>query len=98
MAAANPMSYLDRAGRRPVRFLVGRAPDCFVQLAGTERDTFISRRHCKLVLDSPSVTVEDLNRTFVNIGFGRDWYLFGQAPTYLNRGCGEGCGEGGRHS
>jgi hypothetical protein len=42
------------------------------------------------------VSIEDLNRTFFNVGFGRDWYLFGEAPTYLNRGCGEnGCGCGG---
>lgn len=44
------------------------------------------------------VSVEDLNRTYFNVGFGRDWYLFGEAPTYLNRGCGEdgcGCGCGG---
>jgi hypothetical protein len=40
------------------------------------------------------VSIEDLNRTFANIGFGRDWYLFGQAPTYLNRSCEGGCGDG----
>jgi hypothetical protein len=41
------------------------------------------------------VSVADLNRTFFNVGFGRDWYLFGEAPTYLNRGCGSGCGDNG---
>jgi hypothetical protein len=42
------------------------------------------------------VSIADLNRTFVNVGFGRDWYLYGQAPTYLNRSCGDnGCGCGG---
>jgi hypothetical protein len=43
------------------------------------------------------VSIEDLNRTYFNVGFGRDWYLFGEAPTYLNRSCGEngccGCGS-----
>ena len=47
------------------------------------------------VFAAPGVTVEDLNRTFVNVGFGRDWYLFGQAPTYLNCPCGGGCGDNG---
>ena len=41
------------------------------------------------------VSIEDLNRTFANLGFGRDWYLWGQAPTYLNRSCEGGCGDGG---
>lgn len=40
--------------------VIGRAPECFVQLAGTERDQFISRRHCELVLDGESLTVQDL--------------------------------------
>lgn len=41
------------------------------------------------------VTVSDLNRTFVNVGFGRDWYLNGPAPTYLNADDRGGCGGGG---
>ncbi len=40
--------------------VIGRSPDCFVQLAGTERDQFISRRHCELVLDAGALTVQDL--------------------------------------
>jgi len=40
--------------------LMGRASECFIQLAGTERDQYISRRHCRLRLDSRSLTVEDL--------------------------------------
>jgi hypothetical protein len=39
------------------------------------------------------VSIANLNRDFVTVGFGREWYLFGQAPTYLNcaeRGCGGG--------
>jgi hypothetical protein len=40
---------------------------------------------------APGVTISDLNRTFFNLGGGRDWYLLGRpAPTYLNcadRGC-----------
>jgi hypothetical protein len=38
------------------------------------------------------VSIEELNRTYVNLGVGRDWYLWGQAPTYLNCGQRE-CGQ-----
>jgi hypothetical protein len=45
---------------------------------------------------APGVSIADLNETFANLGFGRDWYLFGQAPTYLScagGNCGDhGCG------
>jgi hypothetical protein len=40
--------------------VIGRSPECLIQLAGTERDQFISRRHCQLVLDDTSLTVHDL--------------------------------------
>ena len=40
--------------------LMGRAKECFIQLAGTERDQFISRQHCRLSLDGSSLTIEDL--------------------------------------
>ncbi len=48
---------------------VGRALDCFVQLSGADRDQLISRHHCRLDIDPPSVEVRDLgslNGTFVN--------------------------------
>ena len=48
---------------------VGRAPDCFIQLSGTERDQLISRHHCQLDIDPPSIQVRDLrstNGTYVN--------------------------------
>jgi hypothetical protein len=35
----------------------------------------------------PGVTVRELNRTYVNAGFGREWYMFGQ-----DCGCGD-CGD-----
>jgi eukaryotic-like serine/threonine-protein kinase len=41
--------------------LVGRAPDCFVQMVGSERDQYISRHHCRLALDDTSLTLHDLN-------------------------------------
>jgi eukaryotic-like serine/threonine-protein kinase len=53
----------------PTRCQVGRALDCLVQLSGTERDLFISRHHCQLDIDPPSVQVRDLgstNGTYVN--------------------------------
>jgi len=49
--------------------LIGRAPDCFVQLAGTARDQLISRRHCELAIDPPSIRIQDLgsaNGTYIN--------------------------------
>jgi len=53
----------------PTQCQVGRALDCFVQLSGSERDQFISRHHCQLDIDPPSVKVRDLgsaNGTYVN--------------------------------
>jgi eukaryotic-like serine/threonine-protein kinase len=53
----------------PTRCQVGRAVDCFVQLAGAERDQLISRHHCQLDIDPPSLQVRDLgstNGTFLN--------------------------------
>src|SRR5690348_16138025 len=40
--------------------VIGRAPECFIHLGGTERDQYISRRHCELVLDGTSLTLHDL--------------------------------------
>lgn len=53
----------------PTRCQMGRALDCFVQLSGAERDQLISRHHCQLDIDPPSVQVHDLgstNGTFLN--------------------------------
>lgn len=53
----------------PMRCSIGRAADCFIQLVGEQRDSFISRRHCELILAPPFLTVKDLasqNGTFVN--------------------------------
>jgi len=53
----------------PNRCQVGRALDCFVQLFGAERDQLISRHHCQLDIDPPSLQVRDLgstNGTFIN--------------------------------
>lgn len=53
----------------PTRCQVGRALDCFVQFSGTERDELISRHHCRLDIDPPSIQVRDLgstNGTYIN--------------------------------
>jgi serine/threonine-protein kinase len=49
--------------------LLGRAPDCFVQLTGDARDQLISRHHCEFEFDPPCVRLTDLdscNGTFRN--------------------------------
>lgn len=55
--------------RGPTRCQVGRAADCFVRLAGADRDLMISRHHCELDIAPPAVSVQDLgshNGTFIN--------------------------------
>jgi pSer/pThr/pTyr-binding forkhead associated (FHA) protein len=65
---------------------VGRALDCFVQFSGEERDELISRHHCRLDINPPSIRVRDLgstNGTYVNgrelelddLSATRDWAL-----------------------
>jgi eukaryotic-like serine/threonine-protein kinase len=53
----------------PTRCQAGRAFDCFIQFAGTERDKLISRYHCQMEIDPPFVQVRDLgsrNGTYIN--------------------------------
>jgi len=53
----------------PTRCQAGRALDCFIQFAGTERDKLISRYHCQMEIDPPFVQVRDLgsrNGTYIN--------------------------------
>jgi eukaryotic-like serine/threonine-protein kinase len=55
--------------RGPTHCTLGRAGDCFVQLAGEPRDDLISRHHCQLDIYPPCVFVEDLgslNGTYRN--------------------------------
>jgi pSer/pThr/pTyr-binding forkhead associated (FHA) protein len=55
--------------RGPACCTIGRAPSCFVQLSGEERDSAISRYHCQLKVHVPFMRVEDLgsaNGTYVN--------------------------------
>jgi pSer/pThr/pTyr-binding forkhead associated (FHA) protein len=55
--------------RGPTVCRVGRAEDCFVRFAGSERDQSISRHHCQLHLDPPCIRLQDLgskNGTYVN--------------------------------
>jgi predicted component of type VI protein secretion system len=75
----------------PTQCQVGRALDCFVQFSGTERDQLISRYHCQLDIDPPSLTVRDLgskNGTYLN---GKEIdssleELFAPDGTLLNHG------------
>jgi pSer/pThr/pTyr-binding forkhead associated (FHA) protein len=59
---------------------IGRALDCFVQLAGADQDQLISRHHCRLDIDPPAVQVQDLgslNGTYLNgraLGPGQNEY------------------------
>jgi pSer/pThr/pTyr-binding forkhead associated (FHA) protein len=53
----------------PTRCEIGRALDCFIELSGAEKDQLISRHHCQLDIDPPSVQVRDLgstNGTYLN--------------------------------
>lgn len=48
---------------------LGRASACDVCFCGVERDQRISRRHCQVTFDPPTVFVEDLgssNGTYIN--------------------------------
>lgn len=49
--------------------MVGRASDCLVQIPGQNWFAQVSRHHCRLEIDPPTVMVRDLgslNGTFVN--------------------------------
>jgi pSer/pThr/pTyr-binding forkhead associated (FHA) protein len=51
------------------RCIIGRADDCDIQMPADYEHTDVSRHHCMLDIDPPSVRVRDLgsrNGTFVN--------------------------------
>lgn len=53
----------------PVRCMVGRGDNCEVRFSGDKSDLAISRHHCRLDIDPPSVQIRDLgslNGTYVN--------------------------------
>jgi eukaryotic-like serine/threonine-protein kinase len=53
----------------PTSCQVGRALDCFVRMAGSDRDSLISRHHCQLEIKPPLVQIGDLgsiNGTYIN--------------------------------
>ncbi len=55
--------------REGSKCLIGRSCECQVNLSGSNRDMLISRRHCLLEIDAPTVFAIDLgsrNGTFVN--------------------------------
>jgi eukaryotic-like serine/threonine-protein kinase len=56
---------------RPTRCIIGRAPDCDIQLSANYRHAVVSRHHCCLEIEPPSIRVHDLgsrNGTYVNGG------------------------------
>lgn len=53
----------------PTECEAGRAPDCLLQLTGSDRDRLISRHHCRFLIDPPHMEITDLassNGTYVN--------------------------------
>jgi FHA domain len=59
--------------RGPGECLIGRAPECLVQLHGTERDRLVSRQHCRLMFDA-----DDLSLGLQDLGSRNGTYLNGQ--------------------
>jgi serine/threonine-protein kinase len=54
---------------QPRQCIMGRAPDCDIQLTGSVLFANVSRRHCELDIDPPHVRVRDLgsrNGTWLN--------------------------------
>jgi pSer/pThr/pTyr-binding forkhead associated (FHA) protein len=57
--------------KRPTRCIIGRAPDCDIQLSAHFQHAVVSRHHCCLEIEPPSIRVHDLgsrNGTYVNGG------------------------------
>ena len=56
---------------RRTRCIIGRAPDCDIQLSANFQHAVVSRHHCCLEIEPPSIRVHDLgsrNGTYVNGG------------------------------
>jgi eukaryotic-like serine/threonine-protein kinase len=52
-----------------MKVAVGRSPECALRIRGEPNDLTVSRRHCVLVIDPPTLRVRDLgsrNGTYVN--------------------------------
>jgi pSer/pThr/pTyr-binding forkhead associated (FHA) protein len=55
--------------KKPGRSIIGRAPGCYPRLPSDPEHMTVSRRHCLLEIDPPSVRVRDIgsrNGTFIN--------------------------------
>jgi eukaryotic-like serine/threonine-protein kinase len=53
----------------PTTILIGRAPDCDIQLPAEQGNSDVSRHHCLLEINPPRVYLRDLNSlngTYVN--------------------------------
>src|SRR5436190_658884 len=54
---------------KPGDYIIGRAPDCNIQISENDHFADVSRHHCKLEISPPNVWVRDLeskNGTFIN--------------------------------
>jgi pSer/pThr/pTyr-binding forkhead associated (FHA) protein len=64
-----PLSGAEFVYRRPALCSMGRSQDCSLRLPNDDQNRTVSRRHCLLEIDPPTVRVCDLgslNGTFVN--------------------------------
>jgi pSer/pThr/pTyr-binding forkhead associated (FHA) protein len=88
-ATAGPAQGASQVFDSPRQCLIGRAPDCDVQLSGLFFAN-VSRHHCELDVDPPHVRVRDLgsrNDTFLN---GQP---IGQGNPYLETEIGRSPGD-----
>jgi eukaryotic-like serine/threonine-protein kinase len=56
---------------RRTRCIIGRAPDCDIQLSTNFQHAVVSRHHCCLEIEPPAIRVHDLgsrNGTYINGG------------------------------
>ena len=68
---------------------LGRASNCEIRFAGTERDQLISREHCQFHLESPTVSVCDLGSSNGTVIIGKK-----MEPGEAQRGAIKPCKEG----
>jgi pSer/pThr/pTyr-binding forkhead associated (FHA) protein len=69
------------AFEKPTRCIIGRAPDCDIQVPANYCHVVVSRQHCCLEIEPPAIRVHDLgsrNGTYVN---GEN---IGQRPRHLS--------------
>ncbi len=68
-AASGSLSGKEYTFDEPTTCVIGRAPDCTIQLPSDEHHRAVSRHHCLIDINPPDVRIKDfgsLNGTFVN--------------------------------